>query len=203
MEKRSVQVNCRMSADSAGRLKELADSAGLPLGAFIEKLLDCYHGDSKVIARTENWQSAIDDLRESLTSRLLALEMRLGALEAVGAVTTGAVEEEGLSAACEPVGVALPLDPPVDMEADPVVDHDAANQNDVTVESSPAVESDVVINQDKAAFDTAVIAAYKSGITKGADILRHVTAQGYRNSEGNAYYRSGVEHTLKRAGLKD
>jgi hypothetical protein len=99
MEKRSVQVNCRMAADSADRLKALADSAGLPLGAFIEKLLDCYQPDSTVIAGSDGWQSVADDLG----NRVLALESRLGALEAERAVTTGAVEEKGLSVALVPV----------------------------------------------------------------------------------------------------
>lgn len=103
MEKRSVQVNCRMAADSAGRLKELAESAGLPLGAFIEKILDCYQSDSTVIAGSDGWQSVADDL----SNRQLALESRLAALEAVGAVRIGAVGKEAQNAACEPVGVVL------------------------------------------------------------------------------------------------
>jgi hypothetical protein len=105
VEKRSVQVNCRMAADSAGRLKELAESAGLPLGAFIERLLDCYQPDSTVIAGSEDWRSVANDL----SNRLLALETRLGELEAVGVGTTGAVGKEGQRAAVE-LNVAINQD---------------------------------------------------------------------------------------------
>jgi len=183
-----------ISAESAALLQRLADEQGQPKNRIIEWALSVYATGEP----TSNDTSDLLDWRTELSNRVLALETRLGALEAVGAIGVGAVERKACSAACEPVGVVLET-----VDAEPGIEKVAANQNDVTVESSPAVESDVVINQNKAAFDAAVIAAYKSGITKGADILRHVTTQGYRNSEGNAYYRSGVEHTLKRAGLKD
>lgn len=177
-------INLMISEEADTRLRALSAELKLPMGAIIEQAIMQWKPDTA----TEIEPASITD---TIEARFNALESRLAALEAVGAVKVGAVGKVTVDAACELVG------------AEPGIEKVAVNQNDAAVESSPAVESDVVINQNKAAFDAAVIAAYKSGITKGADILRHVTEQGYRNSEGNPYYRSGVEHTLKRAGLKD
>jgi hypothetical protein len=213
-------INLMISEEADTRLRALSAELKLAMGAIIEQAIMQWNPDTATAIESAS-------ITDTIEARFNALETRLLALEGERAVRTWAVERETVDAASEiEPGAVQEADMPtgavstscedavaptvnvsdsaavVDMEADPV-DHDAANQNDVMVESSPAMESDVVINQNKAAFDAAVIAAYKSGITKGADILRHVTVQGYRNSEGNAYYRSGVENTLKRAGLKD
>ena len=160
-----------MAADSAGRLKELADSAGLPLGAFIEKLLDCYQSDSTVIAGSDDLHSTVADLN----SRVLVLESRLQALEAVGAVTTGAVGKETVSAACEPVDVAVKIEP-------------AANST---------------INQSTDDWESAVIKHYNNGVRGWETIAKMTYAAGYQTKNGTMRDGSHVSKVIKATGLKD
>ena len=69
-----VQLNIRCREETATALKALAESAGLKLGALLEKLIASYQPDSKLIPAD---CSAIDELRSTVAD----LECRLSALE--------------------------------------------------------------------------------------------------------------------------
>ena len=69
-----VQINIRCREETATTLKALAESAGLKLGALLEKLIASYQPDSAMIAGDS---SAIDNLRSTVAD----LECRLSALE--------------------------------------------------------------------------------------------------------------------------
>jgi DNA-binding NtrC family response regulator len=81
MSDRQVQVNIRLAESSADRLKGLAESAGLKIGAFVERMIAAYSTDSKLLqldSKAGSWQSGIEELRGLIASqegRLNALEM--------------------------------------------------------------------------------------------------------------------------------
>ena len=77
-----VQLNIRCSEETATTIKALAESAGLKLGALLEKLIASYQPDSAQLPAESN---ALADLRAivaDLESRLTALESRPPALAA-------------------------------------------------------------------------------------------------------------------------
>lgn len=115
MDKRMVQVNIRTSAETAERLKAMADQGGITLGVLIEKLLDCYYPDSRVIASGDDWQDALATLRDELANEfqtaVKALESRLVALEAASMGKVAPKQKAaviGLKSAIEPSSSALP-----------------------------------------------------------------------------------------------
>ena len=70
----STQINIRCNEDTADNFKRLAESAAMPLGAFLEKLLACYQPaivDSNPVA---------DDWKVGIEARLEVLERQLQAL---------------------------------------------------------------------------------------------------------------------------
>jgi hypothetical protein len=176
------QISMWISAESAALLQRLADEQSQPKNRIIEWALAAY-------ATSEPTSNDTSDLLE-LSNRVLALESRLGALEAERAVSVGAVGKVTVGTACEPVDAVLET-----VDAEPGID-----QGEVQKAETPTGKpADTVIIQDTEKFKAAVVAAYKSGLKKGADILRHVTDRGYRNSNGKPYYRSGVADALKEA----
>ncbi|NJM11489.1 MAG: hypothetical protein HC889_06055 [Synechococcaceae cyanobacterium SM1_2_3] len=71
-----TQLNIRCTEETATTIKALAESAGLKLGALLEKLIARYQPDSELIPADSN---ALADLRAmvaDLESRLTALESR-------------------------------------------------------------------------------------------------------------------------------
>lgn len=80
MDNKQVQVNIRINEDSALRLKQLAESAGLKLGSFVERLIAAYSADSKLLqngSSAGSWQSGIEELRGMIADQ----DVRLNALE--------------------------------------------------------------------------------------------------------------------------
>lgn len=75
VDKRIVQVNIRTSAETAERLKAIADQGNMTLGALIEKMLASYQSDSSVIASGDDWRDALAKLRDELDKRLAAIEL--------------------------------------------------------------------------------------------------------------------------------
>ena len=124
------------------------------------------------------------------------LETRLGALEVVGAVRVGAVEEVTVGAAVEPVDVVADT---VDTEAG--INQGVAQKADMPTETDSMSCDAVVIIQGIDKFKAAVVAAYESGMRGYAEILKKLTAVGYRNSKGNKYTRHSVKEHLIAAGL--
>lgn len=105
MDKRIVQVNIRTSAETAERLKAVADQGGITLGALIEKMLASYQPDSSVIASGDDWRDALAKLANEFQTAVMALESRLVALEAanIGKVAPRRkVAKIGLESAVEP-----------------------------------------------------------------------------------------------------
>ena len=86
MSDRLVQVNIRIAENSAVRLKQLAESAGLKLGAFVERLIAAYSADSSLLQNDSiagSWQSGIEELRGLIASQ----DVRLNRIE--GAILSG------------------------------------------------------------------------------------------------------------------
>lgn len=91
-----VQLNIRCSEKTATAIKTRAESAGMKLGAFLEKLIAGYSPDSAMIATDS---SGIADLN----SRLNRLESRLLALERQGANPVALINDSALCAVSETV----------------------------------------------------------------------------------------------------
>jgi hypothetical protein len=92
MDNKQVQVNIRIAENSAVRLKELADSARLKLGAFVERLIAAYSADSNLLQNDSSagsWESGIEALRALIAQQ----DVRLNALEV--AVMSGLGGREG------------------------------------------------------------------------------------------------------------
>ena len=180
-------INLMISEEADARLRALSAELKLAMGAIIEQaIMQWKPGTATPVESTP--------ITDSIEARFNALEIRLQAIEAVGAVRVGAVGNECQGAAVVPVGVVP--EPVANVGTEPGIDQGVTQKADMpTGKPSDAV----AIIQDTEKFKAAVVTAYKSGITKGADILRYVTDMGYRNSNGNPYYRSGVADALKEA----
>ena len=181
MSDRQVQVNIRLAESSADRLKRFAESAGLKIGAFVERLIAAYSNDSNLLQNDSKpvlWQSVADDLRGLIDSQ----DVRLNALEM--AVMTGLCDREGRIA----VRIETPDFEPVEADSDSP-SHQA--------ESLPLPPQQ--FNQDKDQFRAEAVKLYRQWETNSAEILRILTKQGYCNSEGKGYYRNDVAKAIKRA----
>ena len=80
MSEKQVQVNIRLAESSADRLKGLAESTGLKIGAFVERMIAAYSADSSLLQNDSSavqWQSVVEELRGIVASQ----EKRLNALE--------------------------------------------------------------------------------------------------------------------------
>jgi hypothetical protein len=80
MDNKQVQVNIRIAEKSALRLKSLAESAGLKIGPFVERMIAAYSDDSNLLQNDSNpvhWQSVADELRGLIAGQ----DVRLNALE--------------------------------------------------------------------------------------------------------------------------
>ena len=92
MDNKQVQVNIRIAENSALRLKGLAESSGLKLGPFVERMIAAYSDDSNLLqndSKTGSWESVVEELRGLIASQ----DVRLNALEVV--VMTGLNEGSG------------------------------------------------------------------------------------------------------------
>lgn len=92
MSDRLVQVNIRIAENSAVRLKQLAESAGLKLGAFVERLIAAYSADSSLLQNDSSagsWQSGIEELRGMIADQ----DVRLNRIEQ--AIMSGLGGREG------------------------------------------------------------------------------------------------------------
>ena len=87
MDNKQVQVNIRLAEESADRLKELAESAGLKLGAFVERLIAGYRPDSNALQNDSNdvqdWRAVTEELRGMIANQ----DVRLNRIE--GAILSG------------------------------------------------------------------------------------------------------------------
>lgn len=147
-----VQLNIRCTEQTAAAIKGLAESAGLKLGALLEKMIASYQPDSALIPADSN---AIDELR----STVAALESRVAALES------------------RPLTIAAP-------DSGLIAD-----------------DSKGGFNQDLAAFKSAVVTYWHSGLQGYGQIAAALTNAGYRNSSNKPYSREAVKRTLVKAGL--
>ena len=183
MDNKQVQVNIRIAENSAVRLKELAESSGLKLGAFVERLIAGYRPDSNAL---QNDSSEVQDLRavvEELRGMIADQEVRLNALEV--ALMTGLGDSKGK------IKVKIESAENEAVEAD----------NDDSLHPADPLPTAQEFNQDKDQFRAAVVELYQQGVTGSPDILKILNEQGYRNSKGNSYYRNDVRNALKDAGI--
>ena len=181
MSDRLVQVNVRIAENSAVRLKQLAESAGLKLGAFVERLITAYSDDSKLLHNDSNagsWESVADELRELIARQ----DVRLNAVET--AIMSGLTEGS------EKVRVRIGS-----------AENEAVEANDdrLSHQADHPLPTAQEFNQDKDQFRAAAVELYQQGETNSAEILRILTKQGYRNLEGKGYYRNDVAVAIKKA----
>lgn len=102
---KQVQVNIRLAESSADRLKALAESSGLKLGAFVERLIAGYRPDSNALQNDSNavqdWRAVTEELRELIANqdvRLCAIETAIlsgfGGRDTMVRVTVSAADLE-------------------------------------------------------------------------------------------------------------
>lgn len=169
-----VQLNIRCSEETATQIKAQAESAGMKLGAFLERLIVGYQLDSEKIA---NDSSVTADLRcavADLNSRFNTLESRLLALEVRGVTSVVSLGDSALCAASETV--------------------DAPDSVALSTDSTGE------FNQDLSAFKSAVVDCWDRGMRGYEAIAAELKKAGFRNSNGNAYTREAVKRTLIKAG---
>ena len=179
---KQVQVNIRLAESSADRLKALAESSGLKLGAFVERLIAGYRPDSNSLQNDSNavsWQAGIEELRGLIASQ----DVRLNALEV--AVMSGLGGRNGKLS----VTVQAP-----EIEA-------VGADNDDSLHPGDSFPTAPEFNQDKDQFRAEVVNLYQQGVTGSPEILAILNERGYRNSKGNSYYRNDVRNALKDAGI--
>ena len=160
-----------ISAESAALLQRLADEQGQPKNRIIELALAAYATSEPTSTDTSN----LLDWRTDLSNRVLVLESRLQALEAERGVRTGAVGIEAVDVACEPVDVAVKIEP-------------AANST---------------INQSTDDWESAVIKHYNNGVRGWETIAKMTYAAGYQTKNGTMRDGSHVSKVIKATGLKD
>ena len=144
------QISVWISAESAALLQRLADEQSQPKNKIIEWALAAYATGEP----TSNDTSDLLDWRTDLSNRLLALETRLDAIEAVGAVGIGAVGNEAVSAACETV------------DAEPGIDQGAVKKKNLSDDELDAVVSRYLA-QEKDVAEHAMTAMKKDGFAFG------------------------------------
>lgn len=93
-----VQVNIRLPAEAAERLKAVADRSGLKVAALVELMLVCYSNDSNLLQANKEVETA----GQTLAARLEAIESRLDAIEG-RSTTTAPVNPDDLP----PINVAI------------------------------------------------------------------------------------------------
>ena len=186
MSEKQVQVNIRLAESSADRLKGLAESSGLKLGPFVERMIAAYSADSNLLqndSKAGSWQSGIEELRGLIADQ----DVRLNALEV--AVKSGLGGRSGK--------VRVRIEP---AEIEVVESNDDASSHPADSLRLPPQE----FNQDKAQFDAACVELYRSGVTGYQEIADLLTEKGFRNSRGTPYWRDGVKKVIakaKEAGL--
>ena len=186
MSDRQVQVNIRLAESSADRLKSLAESTGLKIGAFVERMIAAYSADSNLLqndSKAGSWQSGIEELRELIADQ----EGRLTRIE--GAIMSGLTEGSG--------GIRVKIGP-AENEAVETESDSLSHQANHSLPTAPE------FNQDKAQFDAACVEIYRGGVTNYQKIADLLTEKGYRNSRGTPYWRDGVKKAIakaKEAGL--
>lgn len=149
MENKQVQVNIRIAENSAVRLKSLAESSGLKIGAFVERLIATYSDDSNLLqndSKAVAWQSVADELRGLIADQ----DVRLNALEV--ALMTGLNEGSGkVRVTVQPADLA-PVEP---VEA---IDDDASSH---PASPSPTIPS---LADYERQIDEKIVALRKEGL---------------------------------------
>ena len=204
MDKR--QVNIRTSAETAERLKALADHGRITLGVLIEKMLDCYHPDSTILASGDDWRDALDILRAELDERLAAIELAtdhnskavsdfqiaVNALESrLEALDRGKVALKQ-KAAVEPSSV-LPK------ESKNKVGQDG--ERELSPESLSPVgrvaEVDVTQSDEQlSAKDKMIVGLFDSGITNLSEIGRRLKKNGFVTKRNEPIHAANVKRVL-------
>lgn len=151
------QVSVWISAESAALLQRLADEQSQPKNRIIEWALAAYATSGP----TSNDTSDLLDWRTELSNRVLALETRLGALEAVGAIGIGAVGNGSVSAAVVAVGVIAET-----VDAEPGIDQGAVKKKNLSDDELDDVVSRYLA-QEKDVAEHAMTAMKKDGFAFG------------------------------------
>ena len=113
MSEKQVQVNIRLAESSADRLKSLAESTGLKIGAFVERMITAYSDDSNLLqndSKVGSWESVADELRGMIADQ----DVRLNRIET--AILSG-LTEDGRDAMAR-VSIETAESEAVDMEID-------------------------------------------------------------------------------------
>ena len=161
-------INLTISEDADTRLRALSAELKLAMGAIIEQAILQWRPDTATPIECMPITDAIE-------ARFNALESRLQALEAERAVKIGAVGIEAVDVACEPVDVAVKIEP-------------AANST---------------INQSTDDWESAVIKHYNNGVRGWETIAKMTYAAGYQTKNGTMRDGSHVSKVIKATGLKD
>ena len=183
MSEKQVQVNIRLAERAADRLKQLAESSGLKLGPFVERMIAAYSADSSLLQNDSiagSWQSGIEELRGLIASQ----DVRLNRIE--GAILSGLGGRDAM--------VRVSIEAAKNGAVEP--NDDAPSHPADSLPTAPE------FNQDKDQFRAEVVKLYRQGIIGSPDILRILYDRGFRNSKGNKYYRNDVRQALKDAGLE-
>ena len=148
MDNKQVQVNIRIAENSAVRLKTLAESTGLKIGAFVERMIAAYSADSNLLqndSKAGSWESVAEELRGLIADQ----DVRLNALEC--AVMTGLEAGGG--------EVRITLQPAELAPVEPVETNDDA--------SSHPADSSILLPLSRADFerqlDERIVALRKEG----------------------------------------
>lgn len=195
MDKRIVQVNIRTSAETAERLKAIADQGGVTLGALIEKMLASYQPDSSVLASSEDWRDALATLANEFQTAVMALESRLVALEAanIGKVAPRRKAAKiGLESAVEPSSI-LPKesknkagqDGERELSPESLFPVDRVEEVDVT---QP--------DEQLSAKDKMIVGLFDSGITNLSEIGRRLKKNGFMTKRNEPIHAANVKRVL-------
>lgn len=186
------QISMWISAESAALLQRLADEQGQPKNRIIEWALAAYATSEPTSSDT----SDLLDWRTELSNRVLALESRLEAIEAVGAVRVGAAGKEACSVAVEPVSAVLET-----VDAEPGIEQVAVKKAEMPACADSTSSKDAMKANPNMKHD-AMVKEYRGmgkngkplGITK---IVAKIRDSGFQTSQVR------VNESLERLGLKD
>ena len=178
-------INLMISEEADARLRALSAELKLAMGAIIEQAIMQWRPDTATPIECM-------PITDSIEARFNALESRLAALEAV--------EEEGLSAACEPVDVAnVGVEPEIDQVAvkcadiptcsDSTTCTDSMSSKD-TLKANPNMKHDAMVKEYRGMGKN----GKPLGITK---IVAKIRDSGFQTSQER------VNESLERLGLKD